>query len=47
MERSVNSDPGSRCLPGPCMAARVGVETVCAGRLSLLALLQAKEAEAD
>lgn len=60
MERSVNTDPGSRCLPRQGMTAGAGLAKVCAderapqvdgksslGDQSLLALYEAKEAEAD
>jgi len=30
MERSVNTDPGSRCLPGLGMTAGAGLAKVCA-----------------
>jgi hypothetical protein len=47
MERSANTEPGSRCLPGPNSAARVGVTRDRAASLFGAALLEAKEAEAD
>lgn len=47
MERSVNTDPGSRCLPGPQNGAGAGFAKVCAAGNLPLALLEAKEAEAD
>ena len=47
MERSVNTDPGSRVLPEPLNLARVGLAMVCAATNSLLALDGAREAEAD
>lgn len=47
MERSVNTDPGSRCLPGPFESAWVGFAMVCASGELLVAPLEAKEAEAD
>jgi hypothetical protein len=47
MERSVNTDPRSRCLPWPQEIAGVGFAKVCAAGNFPLALLKAKEAEAD
>lgn len=47
MERSVNTDPGSRGLPEPLNLARVGLAMVCASGYLPLALLEAREAEAD
>jgi hypothetical protein len=47
MERSANTDPGSRCLPGPETMARVGVAMVFVAVKMLATLLEAKEAEAD
>ena len=47
MERSANTDPGSRCLPGPETMARVGVAMFRASGQLPVALLEAKEAEAD
>lgn len=47
MERSVNTDPGSRCLPGPLNGAGAGLANVCAAGNPRQAMLEAKEAEAD
>lgn len=47
MERSANTDPGSRCLPRLVTTAWVGVAMVCAFGTLPTTLLDAKEAEAD
>ncbi len=47
MERSVNTDPGSCCLPGPQAWAGAGLAMICASGKLPPALLEAKEAEAD
>lgn len=47
MERSVNTDSGSRGLPGSLNVAWVGFAMVCASGYLPLALLEAREAEAD